>query len=96
MSRFKHGFDSYIELMFQQMVDYTQPICQAIDSTLAQMLTFDTSGIELYVTENNPKTLNALIRKLKIFYKDKPLQASLWTYALTGCRLFGGQADVHQ
>lgn len=72
MSRFKHGFDSYIELMFQQMVDYTQPICQAIDSTLAQMLTFDTSGIELYVTENNPKTLNALIRKLKIFYKDKP------------------------
>ena len=36
------------------------------------MLTFDTSGIELYVTENNPKTLNALIRKLKVFYKAKP------------------------
>lgn len=36
------------------------------------MLTFDTSGIELYVTENNPKTLNALIKKLKTFYKDKP------------------------
>lgn len=43
-----------------------------IDSSLAQMLTFDTSGIELYVTENNPKTLNALIRKLKAYYKDKP------------------------
>lgn len=39
---------------------------------LAQILTFDTSGIELYVTENNPKTLNALIRKLKVFYKDNP------------------------
>lgn len=54
------------------MVDYTEPICQLIDSSLSQMLTFDTSGIELYVTENNPKTLNALIKKLKVFYKDKP------------------------
>ena len=54
------------------MVDYTEPICQLIDSSLSQMLTFDTSGIELYVTKNNPKTLNALIKKLKVFYKDKP------------------------
>ena len=58
--------------MFQQMVDYTEPICQLIDSSLAQMLTFDTSGIELFVTENNPKTLNSLIRTLKTYYKDKP------------------------
>lgn len=36
------------------------------------MLTFDTSGIELYVTENNPKTLNSLIRRFKAFYKDNP------------------------
>lgn len=72
MSRFKHDFEFYIELMFQQMVDYTEPICQLIDSTLAQMLTFDTSGIELYVSENNPKTLNALIKKLKAYYKNKP------------------------
>lgn len=71
-SRFKLGFASYIELMFQQMVDYTEPICQHIDSSLAQVLTFDTSAIELYVTENNPKTLNALIRKLKTYYKDNP------------------------
>lgn len=72
MSRFKHDFQPYIELMFQRMVDYTEPICQLIDSSLAQMFTFDTSGIELYVTENNPKTLNSLIKKLKTFYKDKP------------------------
>lgn len=71
-SRFKSGFEDYIELMFQQMVDYTEPICQQIDSSLARILTFDTSGIELYVTENNPKTLNALIRKLKSYYKNKP------------------------
>lgn len=72
MSRFKHDFEPYIKLMFQRMVDYTEPICQLIDSTLADMLTFDTSGVELYVTENNPKTLNALIKKLKAYYKDKP------------------------
>lgn len=72
LSRFKLRFEPYIEQMFQHMVDYTEPICQAVDSSLAQMLTFDTSGIELYVTENNPKTLNALIRRLKAFYKDRP------------------------
>lgn len=71
-TRFKLGFADHIELIFQQMVDYTEPICQQIDSSLAQILTFDTSGIELYVTENNPKTLNALIRKLKTYYKDNP------------------------
>ena len=58
--------------MFQRMADFTEPICQAIDSSLAQILTFDTSGIELYVSENNPKTLNSLISHLKAYYKDKP------------------------
>jgi len=71
-TRFKQTFLPWIELMFHNMVDYTEPICQAIDATLAQMLTFDTSGIELYVKENNPKTLNSLIRKLKSYYKGNP------------------------
>lgn len=71
-TRFKQGFLPYIEIMFQRMVDFTEPICQVIDSSLAQILTFDTSGIELYVNENNPKNLNSLIRKLKAFYKDNP------------------------
>lgn len=70
-TRFKQNFEPHIELMFQQMVDFTEPICQSIDSSLAQMLTFDTSGIELYVTENNPKTLNSLISRLKTYYKHK-------------------------
>lgn len=71
-TRFKQNFLPYIELMFQHMVDFTEPICQAIDHSLAQMLTFDTSGIELYVSENNPKTLNSLISRLKTYYKDRP------------------------
>ena len=52
LSRFKHDFDAYIELMFQRMVDHTEPICQLIHVSLSQTLTFDTSGIELYVTED--------------------------------------------
>lgn len=71
-TRFKQDFLPFIEEMFHQLVDFTEPICLAIDSSLAQMLTFDTAGIELYVTENNPKTLNALIRRLKAYYKDNP------------------------
>jgi len=54
------------------MVDFTEPICQAIDTSLANILTFDTSGIELYLQENNPKTLNSLIKRLKAYYKDNP------------------------
>lgn len=71
-TRFKLGFADHIELMFQRMVDFTEPICQAIDSSLASILTFDTSGIELFVSENNPKTLNSLIRRLKAYYKNQP------------------------
>ena len=71
-SRFKTSFEPYIEQMFHKMVDLTEPICRLIDSSLADILTFDTSGIELYVTENNPKTLNSLIKKLKAYYKDNP------------------------
>lgn len=34
-TRFKQNFADYIELMFQQMVDFTEPICQQINSSLA-------------------------------------------------------------
>jgi hypothetical protein len=49
LTRFKQTFITKLELMFSEMVDYTQPICQAIDSTLASILILDTSGIELYI-----------------------------------------------
>lgn len=71
-TRFKQNFLPWIEIMFYNMVDYTEPICQAIDANLADILTIDTSGIELYVKENNPKTLNSLIRRLKAYYKGNP------------------------
>ena len=99
-TRFKQGFADHIERMFQQMVDYTEPICQQIDYSLAQLLTFDTSGIELYVTENNPKTLNALIRKLKVYYKNNqdvdPYKMAYGLMPFTGCFLPRCKTAVHQ
>lgn len=66
------------------MIDLTEPICRLIDSSLNDVLTFDTSGIELYVTENNPKTLNSLIKKPKAYYKDNPnVDPYRMTYGLT-------------
>ena len=44
-----------LQSVFDKLVDITEPICQDIDKYLASMLSFDTSGIEAYVTENNPK-----------------------------------------
>ena len=68
-SRFKTTFEPYIEQVFHKMVDLTEPICRLTDSSLADILTFDTSGIEFYVTENNRKTLNSLIKRLKAYSK---------------------------
>lgn len=59
-----------MELMFKIMVDYTEPICQLIDASLTQTLTFGTSGIELYVTENNPD-----VDPYKMAYGLMPSQA---------------------
>ena len=61
--------------MSDRLVDLTEPICQRIDKAKASMLLFDTSGIEAWVTENNPKYANRIIRQLKIFKKANGLDA---------------------
>lgn len=90
-TRFKQEFLPHIEMMFQIMDDYTEPLCQAIDASLAQMLTFDTSGIELYVTENNPKTLNSLIEDSRCIYRQlrphcTPVLSSCAAQKVHACR----------
>ena len=60
ITRFKQDFEHDIECVFHNLVDITEPICQAIDTEKADMLLFDTSGIEAWVTENNPKFATAL------------------------------------
>jgi len=71
-TRFKQDFSEHLQQLFDSLVELTEPICQRINSELASSLIFDTSGIEAYVTENNPKFLNRLIKQLKVQYKDNP------------------------
>jgi len=54
------------------MVDLAEPIYQKIDKQKASMLLFDTSGIETWVTENNPKYANRMYHKaIKSIQKGK-------------------------
>ena len=67
ITRFKQDFLDDLQLVFDNLVDITEPVCQAIDSAKADMTIFDSSGIEAFVTENNPKYANRIIRQLKTF-----------------------------
>ena len=69
ITRFKQDFLSDLQLVFENLVDLTEPICQAIDSEKADMAIFDSSGIEAYVAENNPKYANRIIKQLKAYAK---------------------------
>ena len=68
-TRFKQDFKMDLQSLFDTLVDVTEPICQDIDKTLASMSIFDTSGIEAFVTENNPKFANRIISQLKAYAK---------------------------
>ena len=69
ITRFKQDFPDDIQLVFDKLVDLTEPICQKIDSAKADMTIFDSSGIEAWVTENNPKYANRIIKQLKAYAK---------------------------
>ena len=80
ITRFKQDFLQDLEDVFSKLVDLTEPICQKIDSAKADMLIFDTSGIEAWVTENNPKYANRIIKQLKNFKKIHGLDDSYDPY----------------
>ena len=79
-TRFKQDFLLDLQSMFDNLVDVTEPICQKIDADLASMTIFDTSGIEAFVTENNPKFANRIIAQLKAFAKAKGFDNSYDPY----------------
>ena len=79
-TRFKQDFLMDLQSMFDHMVDMTEPICQKLDPHLAAMTIFDTSGIEAWVTENNPKYANRIIKQLKAFAKANSLDKSYDPY----------------
>ncbi len=75
ITRFKQEFTDDLQLFFDHLVDLTEPILQEIDSPKASMCIFDTTGLEAYVTENNPKYANQKIRQLKAWAKSKGLDS---------------------
>ena len=79
-TRFKQDFLLDLQSMFDHLVGMTEPICQQIDADLASMTIFDTSGIEAFVTENNPKYANCIIKQLKNFKKARGLDDSYDPY----------------
>lgn len=71
ITRFKQDFIDELQMFFENLVDYIEPICQSIDAQKASRTIFDTSGIEAWVTENNPKYANKIIKQLKSYAKAK-------------------------
>ena len=79
-TRFKQDFLMDLQSMFDHMVGITEPICQKLDPHRADMTIFDTSGIEAWMTENNPKYANRIIKQLKAFAKVNNLDKSYDPY----------------
>ena len=69
ITRFKQDFLLDLQLVFERLVGITEPICQTIDSEKADMTIFDSSGIEAWVRENNPKHVDRIIKQLKAYAK---------------------------
>jgi len=79
-TRFKQDFLLDLQSMFDHLVDLIEPICQQVNADKAAMVLFDTSGIEAWVTENNPKYANRIIKRLKAFKKAHNLDDSYDPY----------------
>ena len=69
ITRFKQDFLLDLQFVFENLVELTEPICHSIDAEKAAMTIFDSSGIEAFVTENNPKYANRIIKQLKAYAK---------------------------
>ena len=80
ITRFKQDFIDDLSAFFESLVDLTEPICQAVDSAKADMTIFDSTGIEAYVTENNPKYADSVIRRLKSYAKAQGFDDSYDPY----------------
>jgi len=80
ITRFKQDFYTDLQTMFDHLVDLTEPICQAIDTEKASMTIFDSSGIEAFVRENNPKFANQIVRQLKAYAKSMGFDKSYDPY----------------
>ena len=80
ITRFKQEFIDDLQMFFDSLVDLTEPVLQEIDAEKASMAVFDTTGLEAYVTENNPKYANQKIRQLKAWAKSMGFDKSYDPY----------------
>jgi hypothetical protein len=72
ITRFRQDFVEYFEILFNRLVDATDPICREINAKKADYLIYDTTGIEANVAENNPKFLNSKLVQAKKNAKSNP------------------------
>ena len=93
---FKQDFLLDLQSVFDKLVDITEPICRDIDNNLASMLLFDTSGIEAYVTENNPKYANRIIRQLKSYAKSMNFDSSYDPYKVAYASMPTSASSNHE
>lgn len=80
ITHFKQDFLPNLQSFFDKLVDVAELICHDIDSNLASLLLFDTSGIKAYVTENNPIYTNRIIKQLKAYAKSNNFNSSYNPY----------------
>ncbi|TFZ39131.1 transposase, partial [Soehngenia longivitae] len=64
-SRFKSEFSDDLNDLFNNLVDFSEEISQKINPFLSSILITDTTGIESYVAENNPKFYQSQLKKSK-------------------------------
>ncbi len=62
-SRFKTKFEDHLKELFYHLVDVTEPLCRKIGPLKFDLFIYGTTGFEPYVTENNPKYINNIIRR---------------------------------
>ena len=72
ITHFRQDFVDYIQMVFDNLVEITEPICREINAKKADYLIYDTTGIEAHVAENNPKFLNAKLNQAKKLSKNNP------------------------
>ena len=61
-----------MENFFNNLVNLTEPICQAINPSLYNILIADTTSYQSYIRGNNPKFFDSLYRNIKKFSKSNP------------------------
>lgn len=75
-SRFKTTYSDDLEDIFHHLVDLTEPICRLLGVRNAETLIIDTTGIESYVTENNPKYLKGVLTKINTLLKSNNIKVT--------------------